>query len=362
MKAAVGAVRASLAMIGIARQGDVFRSHGEHRPAADAPLVLVACSGGRDSLALAATAATVCASLGVRCGAVVIDHRLQRGSETVAAEAAGRCRHLGLDPVLIRRVDVVDVGGGVEDAARSARYHALSRSAREERAVAVLLAHTRNDQAETVLLGLLRSGGLESMAGMPRSTSVEGVVFLRPLLGLRRSQTTAICRDLGLGWWDDPTNGDAAAVHGGLDRNYPLRSRIRHALIPFLDRLTGSDVTGVLSRQAERYAMDADCLNRLSDEAAGRLIEVYRDLHSARPEARVDADGLAAEHRAIRTRVILRALATVGVTAAERHVLAIEALAVDWHGQGAVALPGGRSAFRQGHVIRLCQDGMHENR
>lgn len=250
----------------------------------------------------------------------------------------------------------------MEDAARRARYHALAEAAREEGAAAVLLAHTRDDQAETVLLGLLRSGGLDALAGMPRSIRIDGVEFLRPLLGLRRSQTTAVCRQLGLGWWDDPTNGDGAATQGALDGDYPLRSRVRHDLIPYLNRFTGSDVTGVLSRQTRRYAADADYLDRQADGEAARLVALEGGEPPSAVEARIDAEALAAEHPAIRSRVILRALATVGVVAAERHVLAIEALAVDWHGQGAVALPCGRSAFRQGHVIRLCQDGTHENR
>ena len=385
IRAAVGAVRESLAGVGVGVQDRRFTQHGEHDPLPDAPLVLVACSGGRDSMALAAVARTVCASLGVRCGAVIIDHGLQSGSERVARETAERCERLGLAPVVLRAVQVRESGTGVEASARDARYRALAAAAREYDASAVLLAHTRDDQAETVLLGLLRSGGIDAIAGMPPTFDRDGVLFARPFLELGRADTTAICEQLRVAWWDDPTNGEAA--EGPLDARYPLRSRIRHDLMPALARFMGADVSAVLARgarsarhdkeyldaEAEHALADVACFAGMADavdgsdtagaaEPAGTDAVRAEERRERRAALLFDARKLGALHPAIRRRVIAHGLASVGVAGNQRQVEAIERLAVDWHGQGAVNLSGGYSANRQKHVIRVCQDGMHENR
>lgn len=339
-------------------------------------------------MALAAVARTVCASLGVRCGAVVVDHGLQAGSGRVARETADRCERLGLAPVTLRAVQVRESGSGVEAAARDARYRALAAAAREYDASAVLLAHTRDDQAETVLLGLLRSGGIDAIAGMPPTFDRDGVLFARPFLELGRADTTAICEQLRVAWWDDPTNGEAA--EGPLDARYPLRSRIRHDLMPALARFMGGDVSAVLARgarsarhdkeyldaEAERALADVACFAGMADAVDGS--DTAGAASAAEPagadavragERRdrslvllFDARKLGALHPAIRRRVIVHGLASVGVAGNQRQVEAVERLAVDWHGQGAVNLSGGYSANRQKHVIRVCQDGMHENR
>ena len=170
-----------------------------------APLVLVALSGGPDSLALAAATAFEAPRAGLRAGAVIVDHGLQPGSADAAAAAAAQAQHLGLDPVRIERV-VVGTEGGPEAAARAARYAALTRVADETGAVAVLLGHTLDDQAETVLLGLARGSGAASLTGMSR---VAGL-YRRPLLGIRRSTTVQCCADSGLEPWLDPQNDDGA--------------------------------------------------------------------------------------------------------------------------------------------------------
>jgi len=222
LRKAVGAVRATLSAVELCDvQAPEFAQHGDHAVAADAPLVLVACSGGRDSMALAAVSHIVCTSMGVRCGAVIVDHGLQEGSEQVAGEAANRCRALGLGPVIVRNATVQARGEGLEAAARQARYNELCTAARESGAIAVLLAHTMDDQAETVLIGLLRSRGVDALAGMPQVFTRSGVTFALPLLTLTRAETTGICEDLGVEYWDDPTNGDA--VDGELPNDYPLR-------------------------------------------------------------------------------------------------------------------------------------------
>ncbi len=147
--------------------------------------------------------------MGVRCGAVIVDHGLQAGSEQVASEAADRCRALGLGPVIVRNATEQARGEGLEAAARQARYDELCAAAHESGAIAVLLAHTMDDQAETVLIGLLRSRGVDALAGTPQVFTRSGATFARPLLTLTRAETTGICEDLGVEYWDDPTNGDA---------------------------------------------------------------------------------------------------------------------------------------------------------
>lgn len=116
----------------------------------------------------------------------------------------------------------------------------------------MLLAHTRDDQAEGVLIGLIRTGGVDAVAGMPARQTVHGVRFVRPLLAVSRAQTTAICMDLGLEWWDDPTNGDAFAPDEPLPADYPLRSRVRHTLLPFLNEFAGRDMAERLAQGARR--------------------------------------------------------------------------------------------------------------
>ncbi|PJM73874.1 tRNA lysidine(34) synthetase TilS [Bifidobacterium primatium] len=363
IRQAVGDVRRCLADIGITRQSSVLREHGRHEPSPDAPLVLVACSGGRDSLALASITATVCGTLGVRCGAVIVDHGLVAGSSAVADEAAGRCRGFGMDPVIVRRVVVPSTGAGTEADARSARYDALIETAIEYRAVAMLLAHTRDDQAETVLLGLLRTVGLDALAGMPRVIDRDGVLFARPFLDLTRRQTTEICETRGVEWWDDPTNGDAAD-EGGLSTDLPLRSRVRHALLPYLSHLTDTDLVEHLSRSAGFAQRDKDYIDERARSVYERVVNHPEDSSSNSPTvaARIDAAALGGEHPAIRGRVIARALAHAGAGASSRHVDAVDALVANWHGQGAVRLSSAYSACRQGHVILVCHDRVHENR
>ncbi|MGO4922736.1 tRNA lysidine(34) synthetase TilS [Bifidobacterium choerinum] len=361
MKQAIGAVRATLANQGIGMQDARFARHGAHEPDADAPLVLVACSGGRDSLALAAVAATVCAAWGVRCGAVVVDHRMQPGSADVAAQAARRCAALGLDPVVVRDVRVVDEHGeGGEAAARDARYAALVDEARRLGAAVVLLAHTKDDQAESVLIDLIRSGGLDAIAGMPAEQRIDGVCFARPLLGLARAETTRICEDLGLAWWDDPTNGDAFPADEELPARFPLRSRVRHTLLPYLSAFAGRDMATMLADGAALARRDVDLLERLTDDVFARSVRIEDDGRGLR--ASIDVRALAKEDAALRFRVVARTLALCAPGSGRRHVEAVEALISDWHGQRGVQLPRKRTANRQKHVIEVCEDVTHANR
>lgn len=382
LRKAVGAVRATLSAVELCDvQAPEFAQHGDHAVASDAPLVLVACSGGRDSMALAAVSHIVCTSMGVRCGAVIVDHGLQAGSERVAGEAADRCRALGLGPVIVRNATVQARGEGLEAAARQARYDELCTAARESGAIAVLLAHTMDDQAETVLIGLLRSRGVDALAGMPQVFTRSGVTFARPLLTLTRDETTGLCEDLGVEYWDDPTNGDA--VDGELPDDYPLRSRVRHDLLPAIERFAGFNVTRHFAESAQLARMDKEYLDQRSDEVMGEAVTaVDRPASSAAvstdtPRAcaaddtndsghgiglMIGVKRIAREPEAIRLRVIAHALSQAGVNASAAQIAAIDRLVVDWHGQGGVSLPRGYSANRKKHVIRVCQDGAHANR
>lgn len=382
LRKAVGAVRATLSAVELCDvQAPEFAQHGDHAVAADAPLVLVACSGGRDSMALAAVSHIVCTSMGVRCGAVIVDHGLQAGSERVASEAEDRCHALGLGPVIMRNATVQARGEGLEAAARQARYDELCAAAHESGAIAVLLAHTMDDQAETVLIGLLRSRGVDALAGMPQVFTRSGATFARPLLTLTRAETTGICEDLGVEYWDDPTNGDA--VDGELPNDYPLRSRVRHDLLPAIERFAGFNVTRHFAESARLARMDKEYLDQRSDEVMGEAVAAVdwpassAAVSTDAPRACVAGDTndsshgiglmisvkrIAREPEAIRLRVIAHALSQAGVNASAAQIAAIDRLVVDWHGQGGVSLPRGYSANRKKHVIRVCQDGAHANR
>lgn len=357
LRQAVGAVRSGLGSIGLGSQDARFALHGEHAASTDAPLVLVACSGGRDSMALAFVSQKVCASLGVRCGAIIIDHRLQLGSSDAARTAAMQCGRLGLSPVIRVEVDVDVSRAGEEAGAREARYQALSDVATWFGAAAVLLAHTLDDQAETVLIDLMRSSGVSALTGMSDVIDWNGVTFARPFLGLTREQTTAVCRDCKIAWWDDPTNGAGMSPDAPLPQGYPLRSRVRHTVMPFLERFAGGGVARHLAYGTKSARQDEDFLNACCDEAYSHIVRC-----DAKGGLLIDASALQTRHAAIRSRVVMHALNELGIAFTSAHVDLIVNLATHWHGQGEVSLPSGYSAKRKKHVIRVCKNGTHANR
>lgn len=284
--------------------------------------VVVACSGGADSLALAAGTAFVAPRLGLSARAVVVDHGLGAGSADVAQAAAAACDSLGLDTEVVR-VAVVNEGQGPEAAARDARHDALTRSADRLGAAAVLLGHTRDDQAEQVLLGLARGSGARSLAGMPARRAP----FRRPLLCLPRTTTERVCAVLGLSPWSDPDNADPAFA----------RSRARTRVLPVLERELGPGVAAALVRTADSLRDDADALEALAVtllESAGDPLEV--GLLAAAPRA--------VRHRALRAAAVAAGSPAGAVT--RDRVLQCDALVTDWHGQGPVHLPGGVLATR----------------
>ncbi|WP_199422733.1 tRNA lysidine(34) synthetase TilS [Actinotalea solisilvae] len=321
--------------------------------AGPAPLVLVACSGGPDSLALAAATAFVAPRLGLRAGAVVVDHGLQAGSDAVAVRAAGACRALGLDPVDVVPVAVDVADGGPEAGARSARYAALEHVAAQRGAVAVLLGHTLEDQAETVLLRLARGSGARSLAGMPRRRGL----LRRPFLGERRATTERACAALGLDPWHDPTNTPAPA--GATSGAAPVRSRVRGEVLPVLADVLGPAVVPSLARTADLLREDDDALAALAADAlaaawvapdGGVTVPGPAAGDGAGPGPALDVAALAALAPAVRRRALRAALVAWGAPAGDVgrvHVEAVDRLVTDWRGQGGAAVPGGGVVHRR---------------
>jgi tRNA(Ile)-lysidine synthase len=289
-------------------------------------LVLVACSGGADSLALAAATRFA----GRRVGLVTVDHGLQEGSARRALDVAGWARSAGFEPVEVATVEVGGRPGGPEAAARTARYAALEQAAARFGAAAVFLGHTRDDQAETVLLALARGSG-------PRGLPFRRGVFVRPLLDVARADTRKACAALGLAPWDDPHNVDPAYA----------RSRVRGSALPALIAALGPGVVGNLARSAAQIAADNRALDALAEAELASL---------------GDAPAIAALSGlvpAVRTRVLhfwARRLGAPGGSLSHRHVAALDALITDWHGQGPVHLPGAIVVTRRdGALVRVTE-------
>ena len=280
-------------------------------------VVLVACSGGGDSMALAEAVAHEQRHAGWRAGVVVVDHGLQPGSDEVADRVAGWLGVLGLDPVEVARVAVAADGSGLEAAARDARHGALEVAAERVGAVAVLLGHSLDDQAEQVLLGLVRGSGARSLAGMPGSRGR----LRRPLLAVTRAECRESCTAEGVPWWDDPMNADPAFA----------RVRARRAVAD-LEADLGPGVAAALARSADQLREDADHLDALAESAVLAL-----------GDGPWEPEVLAALPRAVRTRVWRRLLVAAGAPAGPvgpRHTPAGDALLTRWHGQGPVHVPG----------------------
>ena len=275
--------------------------------------VAAAVSGGADSLALAAGLAVE------RPGsyALVVDHGLQEGSAQVAARAAEQCTGLGLDAHVLP-APAGTATGGPESRARAARYAALDGAVRDLGLAAVLLGHTRDDQAETVLLGLARGAGARSLAGMAAARGP----YRRRRLGRERAVVRRACAQAGLQPWEDPHNEV---------RDF-ARVRVRRSVLPALEAELGPGTAGALARTAAQLREDADALDALTP---------------ALPAA-PDVAELAALPGALRGRALKRwaqSRCTGAVTSA--HVQALRALVEDWRGQGPVALPGGVRAERR---------------
>jgi tRNA(Ile)-lysidine synthase len=369
-------------------------------------LVLAACSGGADSLALAAALAHEAPRLGLRGGGVTVDHGLQDGSAARAAQVAALLGRLGLDPGRIATVRVASGPGrgGPEAAARTARYAALEQVAEQTGAAAVLLAHSRDDQAETVLLGLARGSGARALAGMPAQRGR----LRRPLLGLSRAALREACQALQLEPWDDPHNFDPSYA----------RARVRHQALPALEAALGPGIAEALARSAAQLSADCAALDAIATAeewrihragpgpgpgvadagrpgtaatdpgsadaggaaagAAGRAgsgpggtpVPGGGGVATAQPadpaahagvgagaelRAVLDIDGLDGLAAAVRGRVLRSAALAAGCpggSLSASHVAALDALVTGWHGQRGADLPGGiRVQRRYGKLL-----------
>ncbi|MFE7622115.1 MULTISPECIES: tRNA lysidine(34) synthetase TilS [unclassified Streptomyces] len=303
----------------------------------DTPLVLVACSGGADSMALASALAFEARKLPVRAGGVTVDHGLQDGSDIRATEVAARLAAMDLGPA---EAVAVRVGreGGPEAAARDARYAALDAAAERHGAAAVLLGHTRDDQAETVLLGLARGSGIRSLSGMAAASGPAGR-YRRPFLHLDRQTARTACLAQSLPVWDDPHNVDPAYT----------RSRLRHEGLPALEKALGKGVVEALARTAQLSRDDADALDTWAAAAD-------RDVRD--DAGRLECAKLYALPPAVRRRVLRRAAIEAGSPAGSlfaRHIEEIDRLVTGWRGQQAINLPGRVEALRQGGRLVIRQ-------
>ena len=344
--------------------------------------VLVALSGGPDSLALAAATAFEAPRAGLRAGAVIIDHGLQHGSDAVAARAAEQARALGLAPVVVTRVTVPSIdrdrtaapgstessapraAGGPEAAARTARYAAIDAALADTGALAVLLGHTLDDQAETVLLGLARGSGAASLSGMAVLTPPPGAPDhdherdrpaaalagppigsrIRPLLGIRRSTTLAFCAESGLEPWHDPHN----------DSDEYTRVRVRRQVLPLLETELGPGIAEALARTADQLREDDETLHDIAIETIEDLVE------HAEAGIAVSVGALAANPPALRNRVIRYVVdSEFGVSLSRGQTLAVAELVTAWTGQKGVDLPGIR-VVRQGARLVFQRAGQGE--
>ncbi|WP_312172523.1 tRNA lysidine(34) synthetase TilS [Microbacterium sp.] len=296
--------------------------------------VIVALSGGADSLALAAATAFEAPKLGLRAGSLTVDHGLQDDSDAVAARAAKTAAGLGLDALIVR----VDVGvdGGPEAAARDARYRVLKDAAADAGAAAVLLGHTLDDQAETVLLGLARGSGAASLQGMaPVREDDDGVRWIRPLLGVRRETTRAFCAASDLDVWDDPHNSEERFA----------RVRVRDRVLPVLESELGPGIAEALARTAEQLREDAEAFDEMIHETIEDIVE------HAEAGISVSVAALAANPAALRNRIIRLVVdSEFGVSLTRLQTLEVARLVTDWSGQGPIDLPA-CAAVRQGGRI-----------
>jgi tRNA(Ile)-lysidine synthase len=300
---------------------------------------VVACSGGADSLALLAATVFEARKLAVPVIGATVDHGLQPGSAERAAAVVQQMQRLGATDTVSVQVSVLPAGQGIEAAAREARYAALSKVVADRGSHLVLLGHTRDDQAETVLLGLTRGSGGRSLAGMPRS--LDGL-FHRPLLDLTRAETEAACRAEGIAFWTDPHNEDPRFT----------RSRIRHRVLPLLEAELGPGVAAALARTAEMVRADVEALDRLAeqwyDEHRGWSVDGVT----------LDVAELAGLDEAIRHRVLRLAALDAGCPSGELfrvHVLAADELVTGYRGQTRIELPGPVHATRADNLLRfLC--------
>jgi tRNA(Ile)-lysidine synthase len=285
--------------------------------------VLVAVSGGADSSALAAGLLAEAKEKAIRPIAVIIDHALQPNSADVAMNTKAELAKAGYTNIEIKRIKV-EITDGMEASARRARYAALNEIAESTNAVAIFLGHTRDDQAETVLLGLARGSGTRSLSGMAERIDK----YRRPLLSITRSQTEAACKEAGIKYWNDPHNQSMEYA----------RVRVREKVLPLMESEIGPGIADALTRSAKILRDDADALDKWAEEVLDEIDPIELDIET-----------LASLPRAIRSRVIRKAIYLAGAPSGSlsaEHLEPVEALVTAWKGQGPVSLPGGVTVAR----------------
>ena len=284
---------------------------------------LVAVSGGADSLALAYALIKEAPELAISLIAVTVDHQLQIGSADQAVKVQNELKAMGYQEVIIEKVKVKEQSG-LEADARTARYAALDAIAHAYGATQIFLGHTRDDQAETVLLGLARGSGTRSLSGM----AVVNGKYARPFLQLTREQTVLACKEAKLNPWSDPHNEN---------ENFS-RVRVRNKVLPVMESEIGPGIAAALSRSAAILRDDADALDEMAQAVISRV-----DLKD------LDCAALAELPRAIRSRVLRAAIYAAGApggSLSADHLASVEAMVTSWRGQGEASLPGGVKVAR----------------
>ena len=284
---------------------------------------LVAVSGGADSLALAYALFKEAQDLAITLIAVTVDHQLQSGSADQAVKVQNELKAMGYQEVIIEKVSVKEKSG-LEADARTARYAALDAITHAYGATQIFLGHTRDDQAETVLLGLARGSGTRSLSGM----AVVNGKYARPFLQLTREQTVKACQEAKLSPWNDPHNENAKFS----------RVRVRNSVLPVMESEIGPGIAAALARSAAILRDDADALDEMAQAVISRV-----DLKD------LDCAALAELPRAIRSRILRAAIYAAGAPSGSLsadHLSAVESLVTSWHGQGEVSLPGGVKVAR----------------
>ena len=299
--------------------------------------VCVGVSGGADSLALAVSAKLEADNFAIDLIAVIVDHGLQENSAEIAALTREKLTKIGYTDVFIGKA-VVQLTDGPESSARRARYKVFQQALETYAATTFLLGHTKNDQAEGVLLGLARGSGTKSLSGMQ---SVSGV-FVRPFLNIGRDRTEEACREARVEVWSDPHN---------FNNDY-ARVRVRENVLPLLEEEIGPGIVDALARSAKILREDASALDEWADS-----------IFSVIDPSDIEISVLTPLPVAVRSRVLRRAIYAVGAPAGSisaAHLEPIEALVSEWRGQGHTSLPGGVKVCRISGRLSLLQQNSNQ--
>jgi tRNA(Ile)-lysidine synthase len=294
--------------------------------------VLVAVSGGADSLLLAHCLNLEGESTALHISAVIVDHQLQERSGDIALQTKKKLLEMGIPEVHVIEVEIVKKDG-LEADARTARYEALTEFAAKERATAIFLGHNQDDLAESVLLGLTQGSGTKSLAGMTKQAGL----YFRPFLSLSREEIVEACAEAHIEYWNDPHNEDERFT----------RVKIRKQILPLMESQLGPGIKEALARSARIFREDSDALDTLTEEIFATIAD----------PGSIEVELLERLPVALRKRVIRRALARLGATRiSAEHLDWVEALIGQWHGQGAVALPAGVTARRESGRLALSRE------